>query len=62
MKVSDMLTSQLDYSPFTLECVKVGEAMEALGYRLIDSRFANNQQTFVFQNEDMIVAVVLNCT
>jgi len=57
-----MLTSQLDYSPFTLECVKVGEAMEALGYRLIDSRFANNQQTFVFQNEDMIVAVVLNCT
>jgi hypothetical protein len=48
MKVRKSFTDP-DYSPFTKECVKVGESLEVLGYKLDNEYYSQGEQTFNFR-------------
>ncbi len=46
-----------DYSPFTKECVKVGEALEDLGYKLEAENYCQGEQIFCYSKGEHTITV-----
>lgn len=57
-KVRESFTEP-DYSDFTKECVRVGEAMEAMGFTLEAENYSQGEQSFSFRRGDFRVEVLI---
>ena len=61
-KVRDTFVSPeaADFSPFTRETVKVGEALEALGYTLEEEHYSQGTQTLLYRRGDFRVSLSID--
>lgn len=61
MKVRDTFKTPkaADYSEFTKEVVKVGEAIEALGYDLEDENYSQGEQGLGYRKGKFVVSVTI---
>ncbi len=48
-----------DYSAYTRECVRVGEALEGLGYELKSENYSQGEQVFRFSNGEHTIIVII---
>jgi hypothetical protein len=49
-----------NFSPFTKEVIRIGEAIENLGYRLDNENYSQGEQAFNFSHGDMRVTVLIS--
>jgi hypothetical protein len=59
LKVRETLKNP-NFSPFTKEIVRVGEAIEKLGYDLTNENYSQGEQAFNFSRERMRVTVLIS--
>jgi len=59
MKVKEIFSDEqaMNYSDFTREIVRVGEAIEALGYELTDHTYSQGEQFLFFSHGGLILSV-----
>lgn len=57
-KVRDLFPDP-NYSSFTKECVKVGEAIEALGYELLTEHYSQGLQGMTFKKGSSMVGITV---